>query len=95
MIATAASHVISEKASHSRIPFRRLLFVELRKSIDTRAAQWLVATTVAVMAGLLILGIAMPKGVKQSLPSYMSLASISLAFLFPIVAILALTSEWS
>jgi len=93
MIASATNQRM--RAPLSRIAFRRLVFVELRKSIDTRASQWMLATTLAVAAAFLLIGVAKPSSAQQSLPTYVSLAGIGLDFLLPIVAILALTSEWS
>ena len=51
------------------IPFTRSLRVEWRKSIDTRAARWLLASVVAVSVIAAIVPIATPHSSAQDLPT--------------------------
>jgi hypothetical protein len=77
------------------IPFTRSLRVEWRKSIDTRAARWLLASVVAVSVIAAIVPIATPRSAAQDLPNYLATIAIGVTLLLPVVSILTLTSEWS
>ena len=77
------------------IPFTRSLRVEWRKSLDTRAARWLLASVVAVSVIAAIVPIATPHSSAQDLPNYLAIMAIGVTLLLPVVSILTLTSEWS
>ena len=77
------------------IPFTRSLRVEWRKSIDTRAARWLLASVVAVSVIAAIVPIATPHSSAQDLSNYLAIMAIGVTLLLPVVSILTLTSEWS
>lgn len=77
------------------IPFSRLLRVEWRKSIDTRAARWLLLVIGLVSAGLMAIPIVQAEDNDQTLSGYLTNAAYGVAILLPIVAILTLTTEWS
>jgi ABC-2 type transport system permease protein len=81
----------------SRVPFTRLVRVELRKSYDTRAGFWLLVSIASVM--LLIVGIALVITLVQSEPvllgDFVAIAAYISAFLLPILAIMLVTTEWS
>lgn len=73
----------------------RLVRVELRKSRDTRAGFWLLATLgfLAVAAPALILFFA--DGPDKALDEYFAVAQLPVALLLPVLGILLVTSEWS
>lgn len=77
------------------IPFARSLRVEWRKSLDTRAARWLLASVLALSVIAAIVVIATPHSSAQDLPNYLAITAIGLTLLLPVVSILTLTSEWS
>jgi ABC-2 type transport system permease protein len=81
----------------SRVPFARLVKVELRKSYDTRAGFWLLVSIIAIM--LVVVGIALVITLVQSEPimlgDFAAIAAYLTAFLLPILAIMLVTSEWS
>jgi hypothetical protein len=79
----------------SPIPLRRLLKVEWRKSIDTRAARWLLLVVGLVSVGLMAIPILRPEDNDQTLSAYLTNAAYGVAILLPIVSILTLTTEWS
>lgn len=79
----------------SSIPFSRLLRVEWRKSIDTRAARWLLLVVGLVSVGLMAIPILRPEDNDQNLSGYLTNAAYGVAILLPIVSILTLTTEWS
>jgi ABC-type transport system involved in multi-copper enzyme maturation permease subunit len=77
------------------IPLPRIISVELRKMFDTRAGFWLMAslviTTVLATAGVIVFA-------ADSDLTYSTFATairFPVAVLLPIIAILAVTSEWS
>jgi len=76
------------------IPFTRLLRVEWRKSIDTRAARWLLATIGLLTIGATMVPLLLPEEIQQGWPSYLAMTALVLALLLPLVSIMTLTSEW-
>jgi hypothetical protein len=76
------------------IHFQRLLRVEWRKSIDTRAARWLVIAIALLTAGAAMVPLFLPQEIQQGWPSYLGMTSLVLALLLPLVSIMTLTSEW-
>jgi len=76
------------------IGFGRLLRVEWRKSIDTRAARWLLAAIALLTAGATMVPLFLPREMQQGWPSYLALTGLVLALLLPLVSIMTLTSEW-
>lgn len=75
--------------------FGRLVRIELRKSVDTRAGRWL-------LAGVAIIGVAMTFVAMftgdpddHTFPRSASSIQGAMAVLLPIVSILLVTSEWS
>jgi ABC-type transport system involved in multi-copper enzyme maturation permease subunit len=80
----------------SRVPFTRLVGVELRKARDTRAGFWLLAAIVGIV--LVVLTIALVITLVQSEPilfgDFISIAAYMMSFLLPFLAIMLVTSEW-
>lgn len=77
------------------IPFGRLLRVEAYKTVDTRAARWLLAASgVAILAGLGV-ALAFTHDITQSRTSYLSASALGLTRCTPILLLMALTGEWS
>lgn len=79
------------------IPFSRLVKVELRKMVDTKAGLWLMIVTgilllVAVVATLLVVGLA--DDVQVSASDLVQIMTIPLSLLLPVFAIVTVTSEW-
>jgi ABC-2 type transport system permease protein len=81
----------------SRVPFTRLVAVELRKARDTRAGFWLLVGIGLIV--ILMLGTATVITLVQSEPvlfgDFISIAAYMTSFLLPILAIMLVTSEWS
>lgn len=79
----------------ARPPFHRLVAVESRKMIDTRASMWLLIITAL---GVVLIGIGQSLGASgsdaEAGPIFQTACGIS-SILFPILAILLVTSEWS
>jgi ABC-type transport system involved in multi-copper enzyme maturation permease subunit len=77
------------------IGFGRLVHVELRKLVDTRAGRWLIIAigliTAAVMAVMLFTG---DRG-DLTFENFTLMSAIPQGVLLPVLGILAVTSEWS
>lgn len=82
-------------ASTPRIRFSRLVSVELRKAVDTRAGQWLVAAILAITAASMLLFYAIGDDADKTFPDFIGFAAQPQMFLLPVLGILLITSEWS
>jgi ABC-2 type transport system permease protein len=76
------------------VPFLRLVRVELRKMLDTRAGRWLLITIGVVIAGALVI-MFVTDGGEHPYGDYLQATTMPMAILLPLVGILAVTSEWS
>ncbi|MEO6789593.1 MAG: ABC transporter permease, partial [Ornithinibacter sp.] len=76
------------------VPFARLVRVELRKMLDTRAGRWLIIGIGLVIAGALTI-MFFTEGGDHSFSDYLQATTMPQAILLPVVGILAVTSEWS
>ncbi|MFW0792456.1 ABC transporter permease [Gordonia sp. CPCC 205515] len=79
------------------IPLGRLIKVELRKLVDTRAGFWLIASiaviSVAVVAVMLIVNRNNPDSLNFG--QFFGMMNIPSSIILPVLAILLVTSEWS
>jgi ABC-2 type transport system permease protein len=82
-------------ATPAPIPLMRIVGVELRKSFDTRAGMWLLASIGIV--SLLTTGMVIAFGPEQELTySTFTLAiGYPMSVILPLIAILSVTAEWS
>jgi ABC-2 type transport system permease protein len=81
----------------SRVPFTRLVSVELRKLFDTRAGRWLVISIALVTVIVLAIQLAVVVGqnVDAKYTDFMQGANAPMAILLPVLGIMSVTSEWS
>jgi ABC-2 type transport system permease protein len=79
------------------IPLSRLVKVELRKLVDTRAGRWLLITIAAICALVMIIMTWVSLAHDDSLDfgDYTGGMGTPMALLLPILGIMAVTSEWS
>ncbi|WP_203336077.1 ABC transporter permease subunit [Nocardioides limicola] len=77
------------------IPFTRLVGVELRKMFDTRSGRWLLITIAALALVATAAVIAFAPAEFITFESFATAVGVPAGSLLPIVAILAVTSEWS
>lgn len=81
-------------AAGTAVPFTRLLHVELRKQLDTRAGRWLLVAIGGITA--IVLGITLlTDGDDRSFEFFLKGIIAPQAALLPVLGILAVTSEWS
>ncbi|MGH2959453.1 MAG: ABC transporter permease [Solirubrobacterales bacterium] len=81
--------------SFSRPAFVRLVQIELRKSIDTRAGYWLLAATAALTVIAAIARAITGDDSSHALLPVLETALAPTNVLLPVVGILLITSEWS
>ncbi len=79
-------------------PFARLVRLEWRKMMDTRAGTWLLGITgvllVLAMAIALLVGV-LDDNVRLSASAFSEIMTIPVSLLIPVFAVLVVTSEWS
>lgn len=77
------------------VPFVRLLRVELRKAVDTRAGRWLLGVTGGLAVVVVVAFLVWGSAVDTSFASLLGLATLPLAVLLPVLGIMTATAEWS
>lgn len=85
----------SAAAPPAPIPFARLAKVELRKMFDTRSGLWLMISiaAVAVIASVAVIAFAPDSAI--TFQSFAAAIGFPMAIVLPIIAIMAVTSEYS
>jgi ABC-2 type transport system permease protein len=73
----------------------RLVGVELRKMIDTRAGFWLQLGTLGLMVSLVVVNIVIGESEDQAFQDMMWSALWPATVLLPVAGVLLITSEWS
>ena len=96
--ATAATRAEQPARTQSRVkhmPMRRIVAVELRKSFDTRAGLWLLASV--GLASLLTTGAVIAWGPDDDFTysTFTTTIAFPMSVILPIIAALAVTAEWS
>jgi ABC-type transport system involved in multi-copper enzyme maturation permease subunit len=80
---------------HTRPGVGRLVAVELRKIVDTRAGFWMQAATLALTVLVVIVRLATGDAADHTFASVLTVAIKPAAVLLPVAGILLVTSEWS
>jgi ABC-2 type transport system permease protein len=80
---------------HKRPGLGRLVAVELRKMVDTRAGFWLQLATVAITALAVVVRSVVGDAADHTFAAILDVAVKPAAVLLPIAGILLVTSEWS
>ena len=80
---------------HTRPGLGRLVGVELRKILDTRAGFWMQVATVALTALVVIVRLAVGDAADHTFASVLTVGLKPAAVLLPVAGILLVTSEWS
>lgn len=79
----------------TRPGFARLTRVELRKTYDTRAGFWLMISVTLLMLAVGLISILSGHDSEHTWSNLLNNCSQALNFLFPVIGILLVTSEWS
>jgi ABC-type transport system involved in multi-copper enzyme maturation permease subunit len=80
---------------HTRPGLARLVAVELRKAVDTRAGFWLQVAMIGLTALLVIVRLATGDAADHTFTAVLDLGIQPAAVLLPVVGVLLVTSEWS
>ncbi|MBZ5737422.1 ABC transporter permease [Nocardioides mangrovi] len=78
-------------------PFSRLVRVELRKSWDTRAGFWLIASIALIVAAaeIIVLAVVVSQDESVALGDFVGTAAFLTSILLPVLGIMVVTTEWS
>jgi hypothetical protein len=91
----AAPSRVNTTGVHARPGIGRLVSVELRKMVDTRAGFWLQVATVAITVLVVIIRLVVGDAADHTFASVLTVGVIPAAALLPVAGILLVTSEWS
>ena len=95
MTAVAAGSLRRHDAVGRRVPLARLMKVELRKMFNTRSGFWLIAS-IAISAMLATGGVILWAADDQlTYSTFATAIRFPVVIILPLIAILAVTSEWS
>jgi len=79
----------------ARVPFHRLLRVELRKLVDTRSGRWLLATIGLITVGVIAVYLFTAAPQSLTFRNGVGVTSTPQSLLLPVLAILTVTTEWT
>lgn len=92
---TTPATAARSRSAGARIPFSRLVGVELRKMFDTRSGFWLMAsiviTSVLATAALIVLA----DDDDLTFDNFAAAIGFPMTIILPMIGILAVTSEWT
>jgi len=91
----AAPIRVNTAGVHARPGLGRLVAVELRKMVNTRAGFWLQVATVAITVVAVIVRSVVGDAADHTFASVLNVGVKPAAVLLPVVGILLVTSEWS
>lgn len=77
------------------VPLRRLVHVEFRKIIDTRAGLWMCIVLAAVVALAVVVVLFTAPAEQLDYSTFVGIIGLPLMALLPVLGIMAATSEWS
>ncbi|MBM6401330.1 ABC transporter permease [Phycicoccus sonneratiae] len=77
------------------VPFGRLLRVELRKLLDTRAGRWLGIVTAGIAVVAVVAFLVWGEAADATYAGLLGIATLPLVMLLPILGIMTATAEWS
>ena len=80
-----------------RVPLTRLVEVELRKLVDTRASRWLllIQGLLIAAASTIVIIVAAVNDEPMEFMDFGTIAGVVMGFLLPVIGVMAITSEWS
>ncbi|GAB17825.1 hypothetical protein GOEFS_039_00600 [Gordonia effusa NBRC 100432] len=94
---TTVAPPVTINTSATPIPLSRLIKVELRKLVDTRAGFWLVSS-IGVITGIVVVAMLIANAnspEKLTYSEFFGMMNLPTSFILPILAILLVTGEWS
>jgi ABC-2 type transport system permease protein len=95
MSAVAAGSIHTPRATMQPVPLSRITAVELRKMFDTRSGFWLIAS-IAITAVLTTVGVILFAAKDElTYSTFATAIRFPVVIILPLIAILAVTGEWS
>jgi ABC-type transport system involved in multi-copper enzyme maturation permease subunit len=97
---TTTSHASTARpgtagAPVGRVPFPRLLRVELQKMVASRAGGWLLTAVGLALVAIVALRLLTGEADELTFRGFAEVTSTPLSLLLPLLAILSVTTEWS
>lgn len=83
------------RPADERVPFHKLVAIELRKTFNSRGAFWFAITIVAAMLAMMIGQVFGADEADQTVATYFANGAQLLGALLPIVALLLVSTEWT
>ena len=91
----AEARPVTRRSAPAPIPFSRVVAVEARKTFDTRSGFWLL-TSIGITATLATIAVLLwAPDSELTYDTFAAAIGFPMAVILPMVAILAVTSEWS
>jgi len=81
--------------NQGRVPLSRLIRVELRKTMDTRAGKWLLISIGLLTAAIIVIFLFAADQSELTYDNFVGVTGTPQSVLLPVLGILAITSEWS
>lgn len=78
----------------AKVPLARLVKVEMRKMVDTRAGLWLVIAIAVITALITVVFMFTANGGDRTFVNFMGIMATPQGFLLPVLGILLVTQEW-
>jgi ABC-type transport system involved in multi-copper enzyme maturation permease subunit len=94
MSATDTTPLTLDVSETPRVPFTRLVAVEMRKMADTRAGLWLLGLIVGVTALIMAIFFFVADTPERVFGNFIGIAGTPQGFILPVLGILLITSEW-
>ena len=91
----ADPHGVAPDPSVTAVPFSRLLRVELRKLVDTRAGFWLLAAIGIITVAVVVVFLFAAEPDQLTYINFVGATATPQSLLLPVLGILAVTAEWS
>ncbi|MFK4084808.1 ABC transporter permease [Kribbella sp. NPDC020789] len=95
MSTVTADRLATPDPSIRSVPFHRLLRVELRKLVDTRAGFWLLTAIVTITVAVLGVFLFVAEPSQLTFLNFVGATATPQSILLPVLGILAVTAEWS
>jgi ABC-2 type transport system permease protein len=94
-MSTATAPLSLDVAGTPRVPLSRLVKVEMRKALDTRAGRWLVIGILGLVVVIEVIYSFAADNSDKNLQDYIQIPGFTLGYFLPIVIIMLVTSEAS
>ena len=90
-------HTVTIDRGAAPIPLSRLVRVEMRKLVDTRAGFWLIASIGVITVGIVVTMLIVNRNAPENLTfgEFFGMTNIPTSVILPVLAILLVTGEWS